>query len=248
MAVGARRGTDPEQSQPSARDAEQLPNCALGVPFLRVLPEAALRELARAVQHRTYRRGSLIATRGEPVERLVVLARGRLKAVQTGAGGREQVVRTLAPGDFVGELGLFAPAVHEVDLVATQSSEVCLLPREAVQALLGRYPEVAPKLVEALARRLAGAERTIGDLALRDVGQRLAAELLRAAERGTPVVDGLRVRLHEPWVEVAARLGTTPESLSRRLGALADAGLIRQERGRAIVLLDRERLRALAEA
>ena len=237
-----------ERSSPSPGEAEALPACAVGVPFLRVLPESALRELARAVQHRTYRRGSLIATRGEPVERRIVVARGRLKAVQTGGGGREQVVRTLTAGDFVGELGLFAPAVHEADLVATQPSEVCMLPREAVQALLPRYPDVAPRLVEALARRLATAEQAIGDLALRDVSQRLAAELLRASASGTPTEGGVRVRLTEPWVEVAARLGTTPESLSRRLGALADAGLIRQERGRTIVILDRERLSALAEA
>jgi CRP/FNR family transcriptional regulator len=49
-------------------------------------------------------------------------------------------------------------------------------------------------------------------------------------------------------VELATRLGTTPESLSRRLRALADQGLIRQEGGRKLVVLDLEALRAIAES
>jgi CRP/FNR family transcriptional regulator len=215
------------------------------VPFLRVLPEPALRELGRAMRHRRFEKGELVALAGDPIEHLVVVARGRLKVVRSTAGGREQVVRTLGPGEFVGELGLFAPARHGGDLVAMQPTDACLVPRQAVQDLLGRFPEVAPRLVEALARRLAEAEQAIEDLGLRDVGQRLAAELLRAAGDG-PTGGGLRVRLPVPWVEVAARLGTTPESVSRRLGALADAGIIRQEGARTVFILAPERLRALA--
>jgi CRP/FNR family transcriptional regulator len=121
------------------------------------------------------------------------------------------------------------------------------VPRQAIQEILGRYPEAATRLVEALARRLANAERAIGDLGLRDVSQRLAVELLRLSETGTPVADGIRVRMPVPWVEEAALLGTTPESLSRRLKALAEQGIIRQERVRTIVIRAPERLRELAE-
>ena len=101
-------------------------------------------------------------------------------------------------------------------------------------------------MVEALAQRLARAERLIGDLGTRDVGQRLAAELARAAESGAPVADGVRVRLDQPWAALARQLGTTPESLSRRLRRLADEGVLRQERSRTVVILDLARLRSLA--
>ncbi len=226
----------------------ELASCAADVPIFRVLPPEALVELNQAMRHRHHERGTLVARAGEPVEALILVAEGQLKAVRSTAGGREQVVRVLGPGDFLGELALFAPARHDGDLVAVQPSDVCLVPRQAMQDLLCRHPELAVSLVGALAERLAQAEQLIADLGLREVGQRLAAMLLRLAEQaGTPGADGVRFRAPAPWAELAARLATTPESLSRRLAGLADQGVIRLERRRTVVILEPERLRALAE-
>ncbi len=225
-----------------------VPSCAAGVPIFRALPPEALDELGRSMRHRQCRRGECIAIAGEPVEALIVVAAGRLKLVHTSQAGREQVVRMLGLGDFLGELALFAPARHEGDLIAAEPTELCLVPRVAVQAIMRQHADVAVRLVEALAQRLADAERLIADLGLRDVGQRLAATLLRLVER--PVAAGQtdgRVRVPAPWAEMALRLGTTPESLSRRLATLTDQGILRRERGRTIVILDIEHLRRLAE-
>ncbi len=224
-----------------------VPACAAGVPFLRALPDDALAELGRSMRHRHVEQGQILALAGEPVEYLVVVAQGRLKLTQATTGGREQVLRSLGPGEFLGELALFSPAEHEGELTAVEPSDVCLVSRQAVQELLRRHPEVAVRLVEALARRLSLAERRIADLGLHDVGQRLAGELLRAAAGGEPVPGGIRVQLTVAWREVAARIGTTPESLSRRLRALEAAGVLRQERARTVVILDPVRLRQLAD-
>ena len=225
----------------------EIPSCAAGVPFLRVLPPNALEELGRSMRHRRLERGELLALAGDPIEHLVVVAQGRLKLTTSTAGGREQLLRTLGPGEFLGELALFAPSEHEGDLVAAVPSDVCLMSRLAVQELMRRHPEAAVRLVEALAHRLSRAERTIADLGLHDVGQRLAGVLLRAAASGEPTSDGTKVRLPVPWRELAAQLGTTPESLSRRLRALADEGIIRQEHARTVLILALDRLRQLAE-
>ena len=224
-----------------------IPACAAGVPFLRALPDAALAELGPSMRHRHAARGQVLAYAGDPITQLVVVAQGRLVLSQSTPGGREQVLRTLGPGEFLGELGLFISAVHEGDLVALEPSDVCLVSRQAVQELMHRHPDVSVRLVEALARRLVQAERRIADLGLHDVGQRLAGELLRAAANGEPVSDGARVTLAMPWREMAARIGTTPESLSRRLRALEVDGVIRQERARTVVILDADRLRQLAD-
>src|SRR5690606_8982146 len=125
-------------------------------------------------------------------------------------------------------------------------------------------------LVEALAKRLADAERTIGELALMDVGQRLAAELLRLCRaRGEAITgspggdaghgsrtssreghfregsgeDAVTFQLPYSWAEMASRLATTPESLSRRLRSLVDDGIV-DVNGRIVTVRD---LRALEE-
>jgi len=227
----------------------EIPACAAGVPIFQVLPPEGMAELGRAMRHRQVAKGELLAAAGDPVAHLIVVARGRLKLVHTSRSGREQVVRVLGPGEFLGEMALFAPAQYEGDLIAQEETAVCLVPREAVQALLRRHPSVTLRLVEALAQRLAEAEQLIADLGLRDVGQRLAAELLRLAEsEGGGAQPGTAVHLPVPWAEMAYRLGTTPESLSRRLRALAQQGVIEQTATRTIVLRDPERLRRVAEA
>jgi CRP/FNR family transcriptional regulator, anaerobic regulatory protein len=225
----------------------KIPACAAGVPFLRALPDDALAELGQSMRHRHVEPGQVLALAGEPIEHLVVVARGRLRLAQTTAGGRAQVLRTLGPGEFLGELALFSPADHEGELTAIEPSDVCMVSRQDVQELLRRHPEMAVRLVEALAHRLSQAERAIADLGLHDVGQRLAGELLRAAAGGEPVPDGTRIRLTVPWREIAMRIGTTPESLSRRLRTLETAGVLRHERARTVVILDPVRLRQLAD-
>ena len=220
-----------------------IPSCAAGVPIFRILPPDGMDELGAAMHHAHFEKGELVVAAGAPVAHLVVVAHGRLKQVHVSAGGREQIVRLLGPGAFLGEMALFAPAVHEHDLVAAEASDCCLVPREAVQALMRRHPDVALRLVEALAQRLAEAEQLIVDLGLRDVGQRLAAELLRVAGPA-----GGKVKMPGPWSELAVRLGTTPESLSRRLKALAEQGLISQEGARTVIIHDPARLRRLAES
>lgn len=221
-----------------------MPACAAGVPVFQVLPPETAIALTRSMHHRHFAKGDVVIAAEAPVAYLVVVARGRLKLVHTSSNGREQVVRTLGPGEFVGEMALFTPTLQQGDLIALEESEVCLVPREAVQSIMRQHPEVPLRLVEALAVRLADAEQQVANLGLRDVGQRLAAELLRVAAGE----DGARVTMPVPWAEMANRLGTTPESLSRRLKSLGEQGIIRQEGARTVTILDPERLRSLVEA
>lgn len=226
-----------------------IPTCAAGVPIFQALPSEALLELTSTMRHGTFGKGQTIVADGEPIDHLVVVARGRVKLAHTGANGREQIVRTLGPGEFWGELALFAPTTQEGDLVAMEETIACLVPRAAVQSLITRYPQVAHRLVEALARRLSEAERLIADLGLLDVGQRLAAELVRASKTGKVGLNGTRVRLPVAWTELAVKLGTTPETLSRRLKALTEQGIIQHEEGsRDVVIVDHERLYRLSGA
>lgn len=229
------------------RPRQEIPACAKRVPIFQWLPAEALAELGPTMRHRQLDRGDVIAHAGESVNQLLVVADGRLKVTHTTAGGREQVVRTLGPGEFTGELALFVPTNYDGDVVAQEPTTVCLVEREVVQSLLRRFPELSQRLVVALAERLIAAERRIADLGMRDVGQRLAAELLRLAASGAPTPGGVRLRLPFTWSELAHQLGTTPESLSRRLRTLIDEGVIRQASPRVITVVSLDRLQQLAE-
>ncbi len=252
--------------------------CIDGVPMLSGLPDDVLERLGAAMRHRHFSKGQLIASAGDPIDSLLIVASGRLRVVQSSITGREQIVRQAGPGEIIGELGMFASARHDGDLVAADDAEACELPRRDTLAALSGSPESAMILVEYLARRLARAEQIIGDLGARDVVGRLAAELVRAAHAANaegatcaahascgsscphcshdaaaptttaPGPAGLQVVVTGSWAEMAARIGTTPESLSRRLRALEDDGIISRagSGGAAVTILDMDGLKGLA--
>jgi len=231
--------------------------------MLRGLPPDVLDRLGAAMRHRHFDKGQLIASAGDPIESLLIVASGRLRIVQASITGREQIVREAGPGEILGELGMFAAARYEGDLLAANDAEACELPRKETLAAISQSPESAMILVEYLSRRLARAEQLIGDLGARDVAGRLAAELVRAADatscpacacghraHGASSSQGatnLEITLTGSWAEMASRIGTTPESLSRRLRSLEDDGIIsRVGSGGVVTILDMERLRDMA--
>lgn len=218
-------------------------SCAAAVPVFRDLPPESLRRLDETMQRRRWSRGETVMAHGTLIEHLVIVAEGELKLVRTTTSGREQVIRVLGPGEFFGEMALFTQIELEGDLIAAADTEVCMVPRTGVQKLLCLHPEVSLALVEALAQRLYEAEQLIAELGLRDVGQRLAAALLRYAE----AAESDTVSLPISWVELAVRLGTTPETLSRRLRSMAEKGIIEQKGQRLFVVTDREALEDLAQ-
>lgn len=221
--------------------SNDIRSCIHRVPIFQGLPGDNVLRLQRAMHHRELAPGDVILRTGDTVDHLIVVARGLLKLTRVSRSGREQVVRELGPGQFYGEMALFTRLVAEADLVAVSETDACLLRRDAVEAELAVSPAMATALVEALAQRLAEAERTIGELALLDVGQRLASELLRLAGARHDQRGPVALELPFSWAEMAARLATTPESLSRRLRQLVDDGIVKVN-GRTVTVNDVEAL------
>lgn len=220
--------------------------CIYRVPIFQSLPDESIVRLGAAMHHRHLLPGESVVRMGEPVTSLIVVASGLLRLSRSSRSGREQVLRELGPGQFFGEMALFTDITAEGDLIAATETHACVLEKTAVQDVLKSEPHLAVGLVQAIAQRLAEAERTIGDLALLDVGERLAAELLRLAEAAEAGSGGVAFELPVTWAQLATKLGTTPESLSRRLTRLAKEGLVQVD-GRRVVVPDLDALRRFVE-
>ncbi len=122
--------------------------------------------------------------------------------------------------------------------------ELCSFDHSDLGSLVAQYPDIAVRMLHAVTSRLDAAERLIADLTSADVESRLAGYLM-----GLPAKhqDGrLVVRLPLAKKDIASLLGTTPETLSRKLAAFTDAGLI-TVRGRDVVITDPAGLESAAE-
>lgn len=227
--------------------SDDMKSCIYKVPVFQVLPRESVERLQHVLRHAHFEPGETVMNAGDPVRSLIVVARGRLQLVRTSKKGREQIVRDLQSGDFFGEMALFTDLTSEGDLKTVEHTGVCMLERSALQAELQRTPGAALPLVEAVAKRLADAERTIGDISLLDVRERLAAELIRMSQMNdSHNRDCIEFDLSVPWAQLAMRIGTTPESLSRGLKRMSDDGILQVD-GRRVIVLDGGALRDIVD-
>lgn len=211
------------------------------IAFLRGLDPVTLSELADSVIWRVYTPGAMIFLEGEAAFALYYVYVGWLKVIKSSVEGREQILRFAGPGEILNELGVFSQRPTPATAIALEPVGLWLLPREALQRLLTTHPVVALGAIENLTERIFYLLSLITDFSLHTVETRLARLLLEQAEND--------VMPRPPWAtqtELAARLGTVPDVLSRLLRKLVETNVIELNRAH-IRILDRQALAALAQ-
>lgn len=209
------------------------------------LSEPDLQRLAQLSEMRVYSRGEVIQHSRPPAEVIQFVKMGRVKISTYSAAGKEQVLALLDPGDLFGEL-VPAQLPAPVRAEAFDRAVVCSIDRAVFEDVVRNTPEVALKVIQALARRLRAAEQEIEDLALRDVPERLASLLLRLADGyGEEHERGIRLSFRLTHQDLAHMIGSTRETVTMTMNRFRDDGLISVER-RTLIVLDRGRLGAVA--
>lgn len=224
---------------PGAHD--ELEQLVALVPIFEGLNDEELHEVAHRVRPRNYRRGEQLYGAGEHNPHLMIIHTGRVKVYRISESGHEQLIRLLGPGDFLGETTFINQAATDHFAMTLEESEICSLHRDDFRNQLMRYPTVAFKVLETLSHRLERTEYQVSSLTGDDAERRIAAYLLELAPSG----GAGEIQLPMAKRDVASYLGTTPETLSRKLAQIDAAGLIRLGRNRRIELLDPVALRQL---
>lgn len=215
-----------------------------GSALFRGLESADLASLAEIATPRRFGKGEILFAAGEPAVGFFVVGAGRVRVYVLSPEGKEQTLHSFGPGEPVGEAAVFAGQSYPAYAAASADSEVAYIPRDGFVKLIGRRPEVALNMLATLSQRLRSFAKKIEDLSLRDVTSRLARYLL---DHAAPGQGGLsRVALSDSKSQLAISLGTTPESLSRSLARLKEAGVITVDR-RTVTVHDHKQLAAIAE-
>lgn len=218
--------------------------CVALVPIFSGLTTAQQHEVARFAHPRSFDKGEMVMHAGQRKAQMFVIHEGQVKVTRGSWGGRETIVRVLEPGDVGGEEWFLTGASPENDVVAIERTQACVFEHAVLAELIGRFPDIGAAVLASLAQRLVATERMLAARTLTDVGGRIADFLLGCpmsrGDGGVPVI-----RLPFTKKETAAYLGTTPETLSRRLGRLQRDGLIRV-RGSVIEILDPRGLEKIA--
>jgi len=194
--------------------------------------------------------GDPLFTQGESAEHLYVLATGRAKLVQSTPDGGEAVVDILAPGDLFGGLPDLGEPVNTESAWALTTTCALRIDRRSFRAILTENPEVALRVLDDVAAKLAQTRSDAGQRYGSTVAQRVARVLLRLTDKfgqeSTGRVGSL-IQLPLTRNDLAGMTGSTTESVSRVMSRLRKDGIIDSGR-RWTAVLDRDRLAAIADS
>jgi CRP/FNR family transcriptional regulator, dissimilatory nitrate respiration regulator len=229
-----------ERSRTAATRKDELARVVREQPLFAELSEAQLADLLSYARRREVDKGESVFLEGDPAGGMYMVLKGRVKVYKRSPRGRQQILSLFGPGEPVGEVAMLSGETFPASAEAVGASELLYVPRRAFLTLIAREPEVAMRLLAALSTRLRSFASLIEYLSLREVGERLAARLLAMGEQpdGTIVLD-------VPKQQLAASVGTVPETLSRALQNLSQAGVI-ESKGKTIHIRDRAALERVA--
>lgn len=207
------------------------------------LPAEELGAVAEIAIAQTYAKNDILFWAGDEGKGFFIVKSGKIKVFKVSPEGKEQIFAFFSPGEHFAEVPAFDGGCFPASATALEPSEVLLFPRTAVIQLIEQHPQIAINLLAAFARHLRRFARLIEDLSLKEVPSRLAAYLLYISQRAN---HSDQIELDMTKGQLAAFLGTLPETLSRVFAKLSQDGLITIS-GSRIQILNRQNLQKLSE-
>ena len=208
------------------------------------LDSADLAALVARTAERRLKRGEILFMAGDPAGGLYVVVEGSIRAYRVSADGREQILHIERAGATLGEVPVFDEGCYPSTTAAEEDSILLFIKKRDVLNLCLERPQISVAALKLLARRVRNCAALVESLSLRDVDRRLAALLFAEASdhsrrSGTSVTFELALT-HQ---QIAARIGSVREVVSRALARLQQGGLIQMD-GRRITIPDEEVLRS----
>lgn len=207
----------------------------MSVAFSRMLRDQLI-TLEGVRKHGPVRRASTVFSGDSVADSVYFLESGFVKLVCRGKNNKEVLISIIAPGQIFGEQALTQTSTRDVNAEMMQDGTLYEIPRSVFLEFGRNHPDVWLLLVESMTERQRALEMKVSLLCLEDVENRILHYLRTLAP-----VFGVTVSENEEYAiplsqsELACLIGTTRETTSTTLNALARRGLLRLGRRQLIV-------------
>jgi len=206
------------------------------------LSDAEVHILAQRAVERRFSPEEMLFWEGEPCAGVFLIIEGSVKIFRTSPGGRELMLAIERAPSSVAELPLFDGGPYPASVRAVEPVVSLVINKNDFQQVCRQYPEVALKVLAVVGKRLRHLVGLVESMTFGSVTQRLARLLLEASKGSTGTFD-----LPVTHQELASRLGTVREVVSRNLARFRAEGLIRMQ-GHQVHILNRAELEQEAES
>ena len=212
------------------------------LPLFKLLSTEETHALASQVRELRLAKGGILFNKGDVPHGFYVLLEGRVQLAFPSEEGTERVLEVVKPGESFGEALMFLDKPYPIYAQATQDSALLDVPGETMLGLLEKDCRLARKMLAGISMRL---HELIGNLesrSMRSSTRRVACMLQHRAPDQS--LNRYEIELPAAKQTMASQLNLTPETFSRVLHVLSEAGLI-EVAGRVIKVLDAEGLRRI---
>ncbi|HEY3074885.1 MAG TPA: cyclic nucleotide-binding domain-containing protein [Burkholderiales bacterium] len=207
------------------------------VELFKGLDAASLREIGLQCKWTRCKRNEYVIRRDGTGRDVYFVIAGMVRVAAPAGRGRNIIFRDVSAGELFGEHSAIDGRSRFADVVAVRESLLASLPPEAFRAILANHPSVRERLL----RRLTGSIRELADrvldLGARPVQSRVWTELVRLARASLVAGTSTRIDPAPTHNEIASRVGTSREEVTREFSRLARQGLLERQ-GRALLLHD----------
>ena len=201
------------------------------------LGEELLRKIAGLAVTRSLHAGQVLYSEHQEASGIFIVARGELRSIRQNSEGREQVLSTERTGRILAAVPVFNGGKFFSTMIADTDADLLCLERHVVHQLCREHSEILWNLARVLAHRVRHLAGLVESLALRNVEQRVAHYVATIArERGIAIDGGCVVELKLTRTQIASRLGSAREVISRAFAHLQKSGLI-EVKGRKLVIV-----------
>jgi CRP/FNR family transcriptional regulator len=223
------------------------------LPFLQAcpvfagLPASEIEALAAAARAQTCRAREFLFHEGDPALWLYLVRTGRVRIVRHSRTGKDVVLELLGPGEIFGGVAVIERRPYPASAQATEPSEVVKIPADVAVGLAERHPPVVREMALLIGRRLRAAHDSVKSLSVEPAEARLAATLLRLADReGVRKGGGIELPFHLTRQSLAEMSGTTVETAIRVVSRWLRHELV-EDRGGHLILRNRTALQELVQ-
>ena len=207
------------------------------VPLFSMLTSSQAESVAQDVVKSRFKRGETIIEQGKKSDFLAIILTGRARVFTTDDRGREVILATMQPGDYIGEMSLIDNEPHSATVRAEVQTDVLVLGRLEFARCLPESTSMAYAVLKGLVRRLRHADGKIESLALMDVYGRVAKCLMEFAVADSFGTAVIRDKVSRQ--DLAKMVGASREMVSRVMKDLEDRGFIETRSDGSMIVNER---------
>lgn len=212
-----------------------------GIDVFSGLEAEALKDIERRCTHRRYEPGEPIVSHLDTSDDVFFLVSGDVRVTIYSLDGKAVSFRDLGPGAVFGEYPAIDGGPRSASVEAKTSCLIASMPATTFRELLQTEPRVAQSLMSQFAKTIRALTTRVYEFSTLAVNNRIHAELLRLASSAPRRGSAAHIAPAPTHIEIASRIGTHREAVTRELNRLSRIGLIDRQSG-AIVVKDVDRL------